>query len=468
MEKKNYYDTDYEIDLVYVFKKLLRQWKIILIVGVITAIALLAGKYALDMRQYQQELSEAEKLAPTETTETGYTEEEMAEMRASLTVEEQANLQAAELAEQQLLILQEYMENSISYNSDAYNRPVVSLHYYIDTTNNVYSDEEERSIHTASFVQGYSNYILAADLSTKVVEKLGIDMKPQYITELLSVGGNGLTQAGMVVFVYGQDEAQAQDIADCVTESLEEYSAVLKDKMGQHDLVLVGSFTNVVMDSGLLTSQNQLQDKEIALNKELFSLKKEFSEIQTSLFNVTTTEAIGTPERPVIVKPSFDMKYLLLGFVLGAMFVAAAVAVPVLFSGKIDTTDTLEQTYGLHLLGNLSQGKNADERFAYALANIKLACEKAETQKILLLSTLELKDEEQTELKHLLNGLKTAGIEVVLETDVHNNADALQVMLEVDHVVLVEKTEVTMRKALEKELTLCDAQKEQVLGVIAI
>lgn len=468
MNNKNYYDSDYEIDLIYMFKKVLRQWKWMLVAGVIAGIALFGGKYVLDVRQYRQDLAAADQMDYTDKTVPVYTEEEIADMRANLTVEEQANLQAAEMAEEQLRILQEYMKESIHFNSDAYNRPVVRMHYYIDTTDNVYRDEEARSIYTATLVQGYSNYIVAADLSAKVVEKLGMDTKPQYITELLSVGGNNLSQASMVVFVYGQNETQAQNIADCVAECLEEYSAVLEEKVGRHELVPIDTFSSIIIDSGLLSTQNQLRDKEIALNKELLNLKKEFSAIQTNLFNLTATEIIEAPERPVITEPLFNITYLLLGFVLGAMLVAGLVVVPVIFGGKLDTTDTLEQTYGLHLLGNLSQTKNAEKHLAYTLASIKLACDKEGADKVLLLSTLDLKDEEQAKIQKLLGELKASGVEAVFATDVHHNPKALEMMTETAFVILVEKPEVTVRKALEKELALCSAQKEQVLGVIAI
>ena len=475
-----------EIDFMYIIKKVIYSWKAILVFGIISMVALTSLKYYTEKRDYIN--SKIYNQKPNSLVKDIFTEEEIKEKEKKLPYSEKQTIKTLQTAKNQYDILVKYMADSIAFNVDGYNNEVSFLHYYvnIDKYEDKIKDENHRNMIVMSLLKEYYSYVNTSDMPQQVLKQANIDMEPQYLKETISISNSTFEQGVFVVSLYGVNKEQTQKLTEAFKQVLTEKETVFSEGIAEHDLVLVDEYYSVITDSTLLTMQNKLKDQEVQLIAEISELKQTLNKNQKIVYAYhcgTTVEEIQTELS--ISKPALNVKYAIIGMIIGVALTVAILVVIFISRGRLDTVETLEQTYDLKFLGDISKTikkKNVIDnllitifekkkgeyngRLNYFIENIKYECRNRKTNNILFVSTLKMEEELKAEINSICNELMKEGLHVGFECGVYSDTFVKSVS-EYDNIVLLEKLDGTICEDLERTLAFCRPQKE-IIGVVLV
>lgn len=460
-----------EIHLTDLLWKILFSWRFVLVCAVVFAIVLAGGRFWKDRQS-----TSAKKNQPS-----------LEELKESLTEDEWEDISKAQTLQRQIASQKEYQAKSIRMNLDAYAIDEVILQYYVDTDYAIDLDKEIQKDYGEELVGAYTAYVENKGIQESLEAKLDWDMDGVYIGELLSIKpaeeGNQFT-----LVVAGADADQAAELADQAAVLLEEYQSALADKIGSHTLTLIDRCITVVNDSVLAEAQDALDEKITAQQTKLDTLTAGFSSTQYQVYQ--GGDEVADKAGDIVAAPGFSVKYLVLGAFVGIFLSCVWLALCFILNGRMKNVKELQEFYRLSIFGSISaenQGKRflagidrwldslrrkgkwtQEERQEVLLTNLGLACKRENVEKLFVITSVPLSQNESRLLETLKKNLEKKGIRMVLGQDVLHNASLMEQMAEIGQVVLLEKTEVSSYAEIEQELSLCAQQQIKVLGAIGL
>lgn len=463
-------EKEREINFADLFWKIIYGWRAIILCAIIFSIALAGMKYLKSAKA-------AEGVSPVK-------EITLEDLEENLTDEEKEALSTAKNLQKQLAANEKYRDESIYINLDAYAKNTVTLQYYVNTHYVMnYTDDVEPDI-SKELTDSYASYINNRGMSAQLKAALNWDISESYVDELISAESLGEKQ--FVVHLSGEDEAQAQKIAEQVEMLIQDYKPVMDEKIGQHDLTKVGSYTSIIKDSELVTNQTNLQNVITDLQTKLKTLTATF----TSAQNQILTGELENKQEITIAAASFSVKYLILGAFMGVVLACGWIALCFIFSNRMKKVQELQEVYDLRVLGEATCTKKKkrilsivdtwldklshrevwsfEEQKTLILTNLRVTCQKENIEKIFVTTSIHMSDAETALLEELNKDLSQAGIKVIFGENMMHNAKAMEQMSEIGQVVLIEKKNVSWNDSIERELLLCAQQKANVLGVIGL
>ena len=161
---QKYYQDDAEIDLIQLCKRLLVQWRAVVLVGIICGVVTMFGKYAVDMKDYQANL-----LASKTDVETA---------EESMSQDEKLAVREAVKNKELLDALSEYTENSLYFQMNPTKVRRVRCLYRVEAMN----DDNAQAV-----IAAYREYLLSEDGLNEFAKTAGINAEANYVGELLSV-----------------------------------------------------------------------------------------------------------------------------------------------------------------------------------------------------------------------------------------------------------------------------------------
>lgn len=485
-EKSPYLIREKEPNLLDMLWKILYSWRLVLVCGVVFACLLSGFKYAKDYKN-----STAVKNVSVENLRMGLTEDEIRDL-------DKAIIENASI-ESQLKFNTEYQKNSILMNIDPYNKNQIILQYYVDSGYTVDFNDKVKQDYTQGLLRSYATFISNGQITEECAQKLN-EENSQYLAEVITTDAD-LQEKETVMFentfcvsVTGKDMQQARVIADVVKSALESYQKELTSKIGAHELVLVSDHEQVVQDTALAEQQAKVETTNYNLRLQQDALISKLSAQQIQILNLeqkendnsaeTNTETLSAP------KVSISIKYILLGFIVGAFLVCAVIALMYIFNAHLRNEKELQEFYGLRIFGILDQSPASKKLFSFvdkwfdrlsgkqkgvlkeqlqiAITNLAVTCKKNAVDKIFFTTAISLNETERELIKQITVQLQQEGIQCVFEANMMQNIKALVQMSEIGQVVLLEKEGRTKYQELEKELILCREQNAEVLGVFAV
>ena len=468
-----YQTEEKEIRLTDLLWKILFSWRFILVWTVIFAILLSGWRYWKDCQN-------ASVIKDQPSVE---------ELKKSLTEEEAENISKAQAIQGMITSQKKYQEESVWMNLDAYAIDEVILQYYVDTDYTVNLDEEIQKDYGGELVWAYAAFVENHNIQDQLKMRLDWNVDSVYIGELLSVKpveeGNQFT-----LVVAGADADQAAELADQAEKLLEEYQSTLADKIGSHKLTLLNRSATVANDSALAEAQNALDEKITAQQTKLDTLTAAFSATQLQIYQGEGENEETEKAGNVAAAPGFSIKYLVLGAFVGIFLSCVWIALCFVLNGRIKTVQELQEYYGLSIFGSVSaehekkrflagidrwldslrrKGKwTGEERQGMLLANLELACKRENVEKLFVITSLQLSQDDSKFLETLKQKLEKQGTQIILGNDVLHDAASLERMAEIGQVVLVEKAGASSYVGIEQELSLCAQHKIHVLGAIGL
>ena len=319
-----------EIDLVALMVTLLHKLKPILLTAVVCAVLFggVAGVRAAkggstsaeEQKAYEQALDEYEQKKADYAFEQKQYEQSTAN-------NQQMQKQAQETLEQ----AQDYAENSLLGQLNAYNVWTAQADVYVDTAD---------ASRTAALLTAYSNQLTSGDALEQAAE--AVNLQARYLTGAIAAepqvsGTETVAYSGVLTLrAYAADQVRAQVMLDAMLGQLNRLHDSISAAVGSHDVRVIS--TGISQGVSM-----ELQSARQALDDNLASAKSTWESAEEPALGGGAASSVA--------------KYLLIGFLLGGVLACGVVVVRFLLDGMVYSASELNRSTGLPVLGALASDR---------------------------------------------------------------------------------------------------------------
>ena len=460
-----------EIDLKWLFYRVLRSWRGICVWAIIIGIVIGLGSIGLHFIKCldPEYLPEQEQNFNREHASWVATGENLV---ASISNLEDARANQVEYNEKSVLMqidpLREYNASFEVY---------VYYDYQIDpnlTYQNI--DLSDR------ILKAYATYMTNGEMYQYIINNLSYEIELRYLREILGVSID-YTNNMISVSARQQDAKMCQEILDLAKEGMLSRFDAISQTIGEHEVTMTNSSAYEAVNLGLDSTQ-KANIQEIA-NLDIALQETNEAYLEWKL------EPEPEAEYLLIEVIKNAIKLLVIGGVIAGVVLCVFVAFGALMSGKLLNPEDAKSRFGLRVIGQLptERVKKPFEfvsRWFSAFGGITTVPEDynrlAKMIGTSLKSDLASSEESSTwkklaftgtvkeeEMKKLLGSLGIeSSYQLVCAPDVLTNAESIEKVAGADCVVLVEKQEETKVTDMEKELEALKAWNKTVVGVIVL
>ena len=444
------------------FAECIRKAQVIIICTVIFAVALCGFKFFMDMKSLN-DINNS-------------TDNSDAVVEVELTEDEQLEVQNYVNIVNKCASLKDYLNESIYINCNPYDVNYVQIQYYIKSS----SEEQQGEAGLA-----LRNYILCGGLASDLSERDG-KIETKYLLELIkceSISQSSFLNNGtMEIIMYAESEEQAQTYAAWIKEYLDNFVITLNKVGIECELQKITEQTAKVILSNLIYERNDKQN-------QYKDFVNQVSELETTLTAEQMNVAMELLEENDLVEKetndieeksaSINIKYFILGGVLGCLFGVVLIAIKYIFTNTIKVGTDVQNMFGIAYLGQLTCKKNniwdkIANKIFYPKENFNL-----ETEKQIIISKLKVycnknkitnlvisasvNENEKKHLEDIVLLLKENNIVCkILEKNIFEEFE------KVENVIMVENIGKTSYATIENDLLFYKIQQIHVLGYIVI
>lgn len=340
-----------EIDLVALMVTLLHKLKPILLTAVVCAVIFggVAGVRAAkggstsaeEQKAYEQALDEYEQKKADYAFEQKQYEQSTAN-------NQQMQKQAQETLEQ----AQDYAENSLLGQLNAYNVWTAQANVYVDTAD---------ASRTAALLTAYSNQLTSGDALEQAAE--AVNLQARYLTGAIAAepqvsGTETVAYSGVLTLrAYAADQVRAQVMLDAMLGQLNRLHDSISAAVGSHDVRVISTGISQGVSMELRAAQQENNADIQELQSQLVELQSARQALDDNLASAKSTWE--SAEEPALGggAASSVVKYLLIGFLLGGVLACGVVVVKFLLDGMVYSASELNRSTGLPVLGALASDR---------------------------------------------------------------------------------------------------------------
>ena len=323
--------TEREINLIEIFWHILLGWRQIICFGILFALLIGGMKYSMNIKAYQASQNI-----------------DIEKAKIELGKEEQKKLADAIDIQKRIDEYVNYQNTSALMQIDPYEKHVLELQYYIKSDYIInYTKDSERD-YTNELTSIYCNYINSGEMAQKIIDESGLSITQEDFRELLSV-----SQASNTIYITISfaDTDKLEVICEVLKNYLQQKEPELQ-KIGSHSLNLIEESQNVIVDSSLIEKKNLIYSNITSLNSQLDTLKAGMSSEQQTILELEVEKMSGESEEEEV--PSFSIKYLILGAIMGGFLVCLWIVCKMIFSVKLQNPEEIRNLYGARLFGEIT------------------------------------------------------------------------------------------------------------------
>lgn len=486
-----------EIDLLDMIADILSHWRGLLIALVLGAILMGAFSYTKSYRDVQN--MQSQKVNDAAMSEMAI-DERLAQLSENMDESQLATVLLTVDDERELVLRNEYVQNSIYMQLDPLHVAQEELVYNIQGRN-------ENGVPGLGTI--YKDIISGVGLYDWVEQQTGIETA--YVRELISTSvdsslkfSNGDTVSiggcdSLKITISGIDAETCGKIAEAIKTYIEKQQEKISSKLGSHELILLSESAGTVVSTDVMKQQVDYRNTICNLEATIAAAKAGFSEDQKQYYallmkengleDITDVEQDDVEEeQPVTASPAVSKKYVVLGAVLFAFVYAVILCMGYIFNSRIRVNDELQDLYGIPQIGlvvkdskkklfldkwisNLRHyGKReftAEQSMELAFAALKIAAVKNGLNNVCLLGC-NLSAGADKVCEGLKDALEKEGITVTILNNVLYDAEAMEKLGTAKGAVLVEKAGSTLYNEITGELELLKRQEIVVLGGITV
>ena len=340
-----------EIDLVALMVTLLHKLKPILLTAVVCAVLFggVAGVRAAKggstsaekQKAYEQALDEYEQKKADYAFEQKQYEQSTAN-------NQQMQKQAQETLEQ----AQDYADNSLLGQLNAYNVWTAQADVYVDAAD---------ASRTAALLTAYSNQLTSGDALEQAAE--AVNLQARYLTGAIAAepqvsGTETVAYSGVLTLrACAADQVRAQAMLDAMLGQLNRLHDSISAAVGSHDVRVIstGISQGVSMELRAAQQENnadiqELQSQLVELQSAQQTLDDNWNSTKSEWKNISEPALGGGAASSVA-------KYLLIGFLLGGILACGVVVVKFLLDGMVYSASELNRSTGLPVLGALASDR---------------------------------------------------------------------------------------------------------------
>ena len=340
-----------ETDLAALMMTLLHKLKPILLTAVVCAVLFggVAGVRAAKggstsaekQKAYEQALDEYEQKKADYAFEQKQYEQSTAN-------NQQMQKQAQETLEQ----AQDYADNSLLGQLNAYNVWTAQADVYVDAAD---------ASRTAALLTAYSNQLTSGDALEQAAE--AVNLQARYLTGAIAAepqvsGTETVAYSGVLTLrAYAADQVRAQAMLDAMLGQLNRLHDSISAAVGSHDVRVIstGISQGVSMELRAAQQENnadiqELQSQLVELQSAQQTLDDNWNSTKSEWKNISEPALGGGAASSVA-------KYLLIGFLLGGILACGVVVVKFLLDGMVYSASELNRSTGLPVLGALASDR---------------------------------------------------------------------------------------------------------------
>lgn len=474
----SYQNYEQEIDLKDLMFAVLRRWRPIILIAIIFALLLGGFKAVRGLGQMKDAEYVASKQQEYDNSMDQY---EMSKERLEKEIE---NIKAS------LESQNDYMENSVLMNINPYDEYTTAVSFYVATDYQIMPGMAYQNPNTASSIMAaYMSMIQNGEMYNYVLKKMEPSLELRYLQELVTVEPD-YDNNMFNVRVISSTEEGAEQIMSFIMESLNDYQAVITQKIGPHTL-------NMIQDTGA-AGPSAAPGGEMSRTPEVYTTvdlelekKQQDQSARTQTLNQSLTDKtkeLNELKEPANTLPSTGsaLKSAVKYGVLGAFLAVFFICVSFLMSDKLANDRELRRRYGLMVLGVFDSGEKKGlfafvDRFIDRMegtAARKMSSAQAcsvvaanvmnyagEAKQILLVTSTDagVLDTVNEELSAVLPSLTlTSG------GNLDREAEAIRKAASCDAVILVEKRKESSFTGIERELEIVKSLDKKILGCVVL
>ena len=459
-----------EVNLLDLFWSLLLSWRQIICFGIIFAVLLGGLKYVRDVSAYQavQNVS-------------------MEEEKEELSDDELQQVLNAKNLISRIKEYEEYMASSALMQMNLYQKPVVELQYYVDSDYTFNYTQESENDYSSDLITMYTSYILSGEMSNKVIDAAGLAVNQADFSEFWSVTQNGNS---ISLKVTCPEEKKMEVVAEVIKAQLNKKEVEFQE-IGAHKLKLMVESENVIVDSALIDKRNSVSGSIATFGTQLNNLKTNMSEQQLALLESEQKDVEEEDNPQALAKPTFSVKYIILGFIFGIFLVCIWLACKIILTAKLQNSEEIRTLYNARLLGEveIQSGKKrflsviddkllaitkrrkkkltAKQQISMVTANIALSCKQQGIDCIFMTGS-EFEKADATVLAMLKQELSTQGIQVKEGGNIFYDVESLKQGTEIGNILFVEQKGESIYDEISNELNLANEQKNNIVGFVVL
>lgn len=418
------YDDEKAISLISLCLYLLSKWKLMVVAGVVLAIA--AGGFTY-MESSKAAKASVKELSIEEVEASFATEDALMAAKNKI---EKINEYKQNLEEREF-----YLENSIMIKLDPNGYYEGKLTYVVSGV------DEQEVLKNAALLKGM---ILSEENFEKITEALNDTKDTALLKEVVVDETVYITNCAEVVV-----KARHYEKEEC--EKILEYL-----KKDIPNVELVGEQINIKLDNSLIGFSTDMINAKNAMYDSMKNLENSMSALEKTYYEMLENPDV-IKEPVVVVEPSVDLKLVTIAAVAGVFCVSGLYGVFYLLGGLVHTKEELESWIAVPVVNMESKM----EMNATMLAGI---VGERNVEKIFITSSIGA--EKEPFMKELFEALGRKNIEVVIGDNILDDPSALQEAVEVGAMVLVEKCYRSKEKAIREAILKATSCGIRVCGVI--
>lgn len=445
-----------EISLKRIVELCLRNIGKILICGLVCAIIFTSIMYANELSKYNNQLQNSN-------------------VEYELTEEDFSIINKYQVIKSRIEYLKEYEKNSILMSFDSNNM------YSGNITYQVVGDEEVKYDIARLLV----HYVNVGGLATEISEKNNLG-EPEYIQEILYGGLYEITQGVdssiVTIQILAKDEEMYQTYVKCVKEQIENHCNIALN-IGNAKVVMVEENAMKQYITAIYETQRNYYDKLNSAETDLANCVATLSVAQKAYIDEMENTSSEIQDAVNPVKPVIDVKYAVVGAFIGCFIAVVAVAVSVMFGGRLQTDNELSRRLGIinigvvdknkqvlmnRLISKVIYGRNVEsigEQMQMLVNKLKMLMKNSALEDIVLVGTYE---GAENELEVITNSFKENGINCTFDKEKKNILELVVKMNDAQKIILVEKIGVSRIREIYEVANVCSSAKKDVVGYITI
>ena len=469
------FQKDKLISIKDLWEEIIRKFWLIIILAIAGAVVLGGYKYLSDKREAET----AEDVEELSDLEDNLSEEEMNEVNNILRLKEDVQQQ------------QEYLDNSVLIQINAYDESRVDLQYRISD-----AQGNEQDI-----LNAYESYVGSGALAADLQEK-GVDLEVQYINELISFENSdisvnssdntllfGSATNTFDVIVIHKDQESCETLAQSVSECIESYQTQLSELIGTHGLSLLDQSYSRVVDTDIRNYKVDRTNNLISAQDTIESLTEELNASQTTVLDQYEQQAEAESEEgsQTEAEAGISKKYVAAGGLAGIVLAILIIVIWYALRDTVNSARDVQRVYNIGILGELeiTKSRNIFLKLWYSITGktkrkvpfaeavqilstkVRMFCRKNDIKKVLIIGYpgMQGKDDWASELSSFL---KDSGIRSEIAENVLYSSAVMEKLMEYEHVILVERLRHSRYSDMVDEVRLCLEQNVSIEGAIVL
>ena len=430
---------------------ILKKWKVLMIAGLVAAIALGGMSYMESKKKYEQAQNAAASQTQKEVSISDYDKEVVL-----------AKKQLIESHEQIVKEYEHYYTNSIKVRLDP-NAVHEGVAAYV-----IGAADMEELFEVGAVCEGVVfNEEAYKELAGMLSEETEVSMLKEVILfergyaiergDEVTVSTDGNSELRIIVRHFNEEDCKT--MLAFVEERMEQIPQLLAER-NINAVVTKGSVGyGVVVDRSLAPLKKELQTAKITAYETISNTKNNMSDDQKAYYEylLNQNEETQPQSSQPAEKPKFNLLMVVLGAIAGVAVAAVAYVAQYLFGGRVHNKEELKSWLAVPVL-------DAEAGSEMLAANLEALASNNQVTKVCLTGSLgQDQNDKMTQLKTLLS---KKGIEAVAANSILKDAKAMEAASGCGAVVLVETCDASKEKDVREMVLKASSCGIKVLGVV--